>query len=74
MFTKFINHPGLSQIQFSAFFHMCRLESISYEMGKRFGTTFSLFDCLQGAALGVLCIAEERQQVLQLMVEALQFI
>ena len=26
MFTKFVHHPGLSSIQFSAFFHMCRLE------------------------------------------------
>jgi hypothetical protein len=53
---------------------MCRLEQISYEMGKRFGTTFSLYDCLQGSALGVLCIAEERHQVLNLMVEAVSFI
>lgn len=74
MFTKYIHHPGLAAIQFSAFFHMCRLDSISYEMEKWSGTTFTLFDCLQGAVLGVLTTAEDRYQALNFMADALQFI
>ena len=74
MFCRFLHHPGLATIQFSTFFHMCRLEGISYEMEKRTGSTFQLFDCLQGGVLGLMTIGEDRQTTVTYMIEALNFI
>lgn len=46
MYCRFLHHPGLAAIQYKTFFHMCRLESISFDMEKRSGSTFVLSDCL----------------------------
>jgi len=35
MFCNFLHHPGLASIQYKTFFHMCRLEQISFDMEKR---------------------------------------
>ena len=56
MFCSFLHHPGLSTIQYKTFFHMCRLESISFDMERRSGSTFCLFDSLQSGTMGVLTI------------------
>lgn len=56
MYCNFLNHPGLSSIQYKTFFHMCRLESISFDMEKRVGSTFCLFDSLQSGIIGMLTI------------------
>jgi len=46
MYSHFLHHPGLMNIQYKTFFHMCRLEGISFDMESRSGSTFCLFDCL----------------------------
>jgi hypothetical protein len=46
MYCRYLHHPGLAAIQYKTFFHMCRLESISFDMEKRAGSTFVLSDCL----------------------------
>lgn len=46
MFCKFLNHPQLSTIQYKMFFHLCRLDSISFDLEKRIGSTFVMPDCL----------------------------
>ena len=45
-YSPFINHPGLSNIQLKSFFQMCRLESVSFDLEKKFGATFILIDIL----------------------------
>jgi len=46
MYSHFLHHPGLVNIQYKTFFHMCRLEGISFDMESKSGSTFCLFDCL----------------------------
>jgi hypothetical protein len=46
MYTPFLHHSGLANIQYKTFFHMCRLEGISFDMESRSGSTFCLTDCL----------------------------
>lgn len=46
IFMNYLHHPGLSTLQYKTFFHMCRLEQISFDMEKRTGTTFALYDTL----------------------------
>ena len=74
MYCSFLHHPGLATIQYKTFFHMCRLESISFDMEKRSGSTFCLFDSLQSGVLGMLTIGMQRKMTTHMMVDALSFI
>lgn len=74
MYCKYLHHPGISKIQYKAFFHMCRLQSISFDLESRKGTAFMLQDCLQSGVLAMMTIAEERKEALAMMCEAFKFI
>jgi len=74
MYCKYLHHPGVSKIQYKAFFHMCRLQSISFDLESRKGTAFMLQDCLQSGTLAMMTIAEDRKETLAQMVEAFKFI
>lgn len=74
MYCKYVHHPGLASIQYKTFFHMCRLESVSFDLENRSGSTFILPDCLQGGVISILTVAQERDEVVEKMVEALNFI
>eukprot|EP00349_Pseudokeronopsis_sp_Brazil_P011840 CAMPEP_0202979084 /NCGR_PEP_ID=MMETSP1396-20130829/85330_1 /ASSEMBLY_ACC=CAM_ASM_000872 /TAXON_ID= /ORGANISM="Pseudokeronopsis sp., Strain Brazil" /LENGTH=179 /DNA_ID=CAMNT_0049718347 /DNA_START=2492 /DNA_END=3031 /DNA_ORIENTATION=+ len=74
MYCKFLHHPGLATIQYKTFFHMCRLESISFDMEKRAGSTFVLYDCLQSGVIAMLTIGVHRKVAVNFMVDALNFI
>lgn len=74
MFCQFLHHPGLSTIQYKTFFHMCRLESISFDMEKRSGSTFCLYDSLQSGVIGMLTIGLQRKIAVTQMVDALNFV
>ena len=74
MYCKYLHHPGISNIQYKAFFHMCRLQSISFDLESRKGTAFMLQDCLQSGVLAMMTIAEERKEALGMMCEAFKFI
>lgn len=53
---------------------MCRLESISFDMEKRSGSTFCLFDSLQSGVIGMLTISVGRKLAVSQMIDALNFI
>ena len=74
MFCNFLNHPGLASIQYKTFFHMCRLESISFDMESRSGSTFCLYDCLASGVIGMLTIGVHRRATTKFMMDALNFI
>jgi hypothetical protein len=74
MYCSFLHHPGLSTIQYKTFFHMCRLESISFDMEKRSGSTFCLYDSLQSGVIGMLTIGVHRKVCVNYMIDALNFI
>lgn len=74
MYCQFLHHPGLASIQYKTFFHMCRLESISFDMEKRQGSTFCLFDSLQSGVIGMLTIGVHRKLAVSQMIDALNFV
>ena len=74
MSCNFLNHSGLSSIQYKTFFHMCRLESISFDMESRSGSTFCLYDCLATGVIGMLTIGVRRGPTVKFMMDALNFI
>jgi len=61
MYADFLHHPGLQNIQYKTFFHMCRLEGISFDMESRSGSTFCLFDGLSSGVIGMLTIGVHRR-------------
>ncbi len=73
-FCNYLNHSGLSTIQYKTFFHMCRLEAISFDMETRSGSTFCLYDCLQSGVIGMLTIGVNRRASIKFMQDALNFI
>lgn len=74
MYCKYLHHPGLSKIQYKSFFHMCRLQSISFDLESRKGTAFMLQDCLQSGVIAMMTIAEERKESLSMMNDAFRFL
>ena len=74
LYCSYIHHLGLATIQYKTFFHMCRLESISFDLEKRRGTTFILSDCLQSGLLSILTVGDNRNELVDKMVESLNFI
>jgi IQ domain-containing protein H len=74
MFCNYLHHPGLANIQYKTFFHMCRLESISFDMESRSGSTFCLYDCLASGVIGMLTIGVHRKQTTKFMMDALNFV
>jgi hypothetical protein len=74
MYCRYLHHPGLASIQYKSFFHMCRLESISFDLERKAGATFMLQDCLQSGVIAMMTIAEERKETLQMMVDAFRFL
>ena len=74
MYADFLHHPGLMNIQYKTFFHMCRLEGISFDMESRSGSTFCLFDSLASGVIGMLTIGVHRRAAVSYMTNALSFI
>ena len=53
---------------------MCRLESISFDMESRSGSTFCLFDCLASGVIGMLTIGVNQRAAVKFMTDALNFV
>ena len=69
-----ICHPNLGAMQYGAFFNLCRLHGIAFDLKERSGTAFALSDSLAGGILGLLGIAGTRRGALRAVVKSLSFI
>lgn len=58
LFIPEIHHSPLEQIQYKTFFHLCRVEGISYDLEKKVGTAFVLIDSLQSGIIGLIGVGE----------------
>lgn len=61
-------------ILYKTFFHMCRLENISFDLEKKQGSTFILGDGLQGGVIGLMTIGNSQQECNKFMHQALSFV
>lgn len=73
-YCPFLYHPGLSNIQYKTFFHMCRIDNISFDLERKIGSSFLLLDSLQSGVVGLLAVAENETESLRFMCEALKFL
>ena len=56
VFIPCMYHPGLSNIQYKTFFHMCRIENISFDLERKIGASFLLMDSLQSAVISLIAV------------------
>lgn len=72
--VNYIFQPHLGAIQYRAFFHLCRLKGIAFDLQHRDGTAFVLNDSLAGGTLGVLSVGDAPLQALSHLAKALDFL
>jgi len=74
MYQKHICHAGLANIQYKTFFHLCRMESISFDMEKKTGSTFVLCDSFQNEVLSIITVENDFEKIVKLMYSSLNFL
>jgi hypothetical protein len=70
----YVDHPNLATMQYSAFFHMCRLHGVCFDVARSVGTVFLLADSLTAGVFGLISSGEAQQQALQYARTALEVI
>jgi len=73
-YVNFLGNPKFSEMQHTAFFNLCRLRGISFDLKLMVGTVYKLVDSFVGGGAGMLCIDSTREKALMTMLEALDFI
>lgn len=56
LYCPTIINEGLDGLQYKTFFQLCRLESISFNLEKKIGSTFILIDSLQSGVISSMTI------------------
>jgi len=72
--NELFHHPQLPTIHHSAFFNMCRLKGVSFDLQERTGTVFNLMDSFVGGVLGVLTAGRSMLDALRKFADCLDFI
>ena len=54
--NEIMYHPSLCSVHHSAFFNLCRLKGVSFDLQERSGTVFNLMDSFIGGTLGILTV------------------
>eukprot|EP00742_Colponemidia_sp_Colp-10_P007009 GILJ01007522.1.p1 GENE.GILJ01007522.1~~GILJ01007522.1.p1 ORF type:complete len:1129 (-),score=134.43 GILJ01007522.1:199-3585(-) len=71
---NYVFHPSLMGFQHNAFFHMCKLEGISFNLELKVGLSFLLMDSLASGVLGMVAVGISNQDALKKLMNGLQFI
>ena len=72
--NELFHHPQLPNIHHSAFFNMCRLKGVSFDLQERTGTVFNLMDSFAGGVLGVLTAGRSLLESLRKFADCLDFV
>jgi|JI6StandDraft_1071083.scaffolds.fasta_scaffold05347_1 hypothetical protein len=73
IYSPFIMHFGLSQAQIKNFFQLCRIEGVSFDLERKYGSTFILIDSLK-SAIGLLTTGRNTRASVKLMTATLAFL
>lgn len=73
IYSPFIMHFGLSQTQMKNFFQLCRIEGVSFDLERKYGSTFILIDTLK-SAIGLLTTGRNTRASVKLMTATLAFL
>jgi len=70
-------HPNLGAMQYGAFFNLCRLHGVSFDLQQRTGTAFMLTDSLAAGIVGLIGVGsgeDGSQAAMKTVSKALRFI
>ena len=71
--NEMLYHPQLPQTHHSAFFSLCRLKGVSFDLAERTGTVFNLMDSFAGGVIGVLTVGTSLLDSLRKFADCLDF-
>lgn len=74
VYMDFLANPKLSEMQHTAFFNLCRLRGISFDLKLMVGTAYKLVDSFVSGGVGILCVEATRDKALMTTVETLDFV
>ena len=72
--NELLYHPQLPAMHHSAFFNMCRLKGVSFDLVHRTGTVFNLMDSFASGVLGILTTGRSMLDALRKFADTLDFI
>ena len=72
--NELLFHPQLFSVHHSAFFNLCRLKGVSFDLQERTGTVFNLMDSFVGGVLGIVTVGTSLLDALRKFADCLDFI
>lgn len=72
--SDYIFHPSVATMQYSAFFHTCRLHGVCFDVERGVGTVFLLADSLTAGVFGAMCCGDSAGGALAFLRTALEVI
>ncbi len=73
-YIPYFHNPGLNNISFKTFFHICRIEKVSFDLHTLKGVSFQLIDSLQTGLLGLFAVAQDYNEAIVLVKDTLDFL
>lgn len=67
-------HDPLKYTHDEAFFKVCRMRGIAFDIINRVGALFFMVDSIVGGALSILCIGNSRKKAIEIALHTLTFI
>jgi hypothetical protein len=75
LFVPLVAHPCLRELRLQTFFHLCRLQNISFDMEKKVGNVFMFLNGLESGCLGIMTFnAHSRHHCYTHTAEVLDFL
>lgn len=74
VYIPLLVHDPLKSTHDDAFFKVCRMRGIAFDVNNRVGTLFFMLDSVVGGALSIMCIGSTRKKSIEVAVHTLSFI
>lgn len=58
LYLPFLYHPNIKSITVPTFFHLCRLQNISFDIEKKIGNVFIFLDGMESGCLGMMTFSK----------------
>jgi hypothetical protein len=69
-----MHHPNLVSMDYPAFFNVCRLHGVAFDLETAKGVAFKLYDSLASGTIGAICVDDSPQAAKNGLLRALQFV
>ena len=62
LFIPIVEHPAIKELRMQTFFHLCRLQNISFDIEKKIGNVFTFMDGLESGCLGIMTFNQSSRE------------